>query len=225
MKPLAVVRLAALALAALLVAPVASRAATPAADELMAKLEAADPTLESYRAHVEFSVGLHTFPYLRKTVHGDAYFKRPSRMEIVFTDLPGFAQRFKNLYVGLGTPSEWNQKFDIDASTSTGPDGRTVSYLIMTPKKLDRRLQHVDVYVDPASSLPSRIVWVYRDGRIEMKQTIVPFEGHNVIAAQNADIRLPGVHAFVNATIANYAINVPIDDAVFTKKPSPQPQP
>ncbi len=191
----------------------------------MAKLESADPSLETYRASVEFRIGMHTFPYVRKTVHGNAYFKRPGRMEIVFTDLPGFAQRFKNLYVGLGTPDEWEQKFDIDAATSVQPDGRSVAYLIMTPRKGDHRLQHVDVYVDEVSSLPSRIVWVYKDGRIEMTQKIVTLGAHHVIGGQNADIRLPGVHAYVDATIANYAINVPIDDAVFTKKPVPSPSP
>ena len=187
----------------------------------MQTLESADPSLETYRASVEFNVGLRTFPFLRKTVHGQAYFKRPSKMEIVFTDLPVFARRFKNLYVGLGTPAEWGAKFTIDAARETLPDGRTAIYLIMIPRKGDRRLQHVDVHVDPISSLPERIVWTYRDGTIEMKQTFVEFEGHNVIGAQTADIRLPGVHAYVNATIANYAINVPVDDAVFTKKSTP----
>lgn len=206
------------------IAPLPLLAATPTAVALMQKLESADPSLETYRASVEFSIGLHSFPYVRKTVHGQAYFKRPSRMEIVFTDLPGFAQRFKNLYVGLGTPSEWETKFDIDAASETPTDGSAAVYLVMTPRKPDRRLQHVDVHIDPVSNLPQRIVWTYRDGSIEMKQKIVSFGGHHVIGAQTADIRLPGVHAYVNATIADYVINAPIDDAVFTKKPAP-PQP
>ncbi|GAC1407617.1 MAG: hypothetical protein NVSMB64_14690 [Candidatus Velthaea sp.] len=204
--------------AILLALPAGARAATPGAQELLAQLESADPSLQTYRANVEFSVGLRSFPFLHKVVHGDAYFKRPGRMEIVFRDLPGFAQRFSNVYVGLGTPADWEKKFEIDTAQAVMPDGRAVTYLVLTPRKADHRLQHVAVYIDPASSLPNRITWTYRDGAIEMKQDIVLFNGHNVIAAQNADIRLPGVHAYVNAKIANYAINVPVDDAVFTKK-------
>ena len=205
----------------MLVLPAQARAATPAAQELLAQLEGADPSLQTYRANVEFSVGLKTFPFLHKTVHGDTYFKRPGRMEFVFRDLPIFAQRFRNLYIGLGTPAAWETKFEIDVAQSVLPDGQAVSYLLLTPRKTDRRLQHVAVFIDRSSSLPSRIIWTYRDGAIEMKQDIVEVNGHNVVAAQNADIRLPGVHAYVNAKIANYAINVPVDDAVFTKALKP----
>ncbi|GAC1415119.1 MAG: hypothetical protein NVSMB5_03940 [Candidatus Velthaea sp.] len=207
--------------ASILALPAGVRASTPAAQEVLAQLEGADPSLQTYRANVEFSVGLKTFPFLHKTVHGDTYFKRPGRLEFVFSDLPGFAQRFKNLYIGLGTPAEWEKKFEIEVAQSVLAEGETVSYLLLTPRRSDRRLKNVAVYIDRASSLPSRIVWTYRDGAIEMKQEIVPLNGHNVIAAQNADIRLPGVHAYINAKIANYAINVPVDDAVFTKKPQP----
>jgi hypothetical protein len=213
---------ASLVLAAVtLLTPSGSRAATPGAEALMQLLEGADPSLQTYRANVEFSVGLHTFPFLHKTVHGETFFKRPSRMEIVFADLPGFAQSFKNLYVGLGTPSDWEKKFEIDVAQETLPNGKSLPHLVLTPRKADRRLQHVEVFIDPASSLPSRIIWRYRDGMIEMNQDIVQINGHSVIANQHADIRLPGVHAYVVATMGNYAFNVPVDDAVFTKKPAP----
>ncbi|GAC1418491.1 MAG: hypothetical protein NVSMB64_28150 [Candidatus Velthaea sp.] len=197
-------------------------AATPAAQALTVQLEGADPTLQSYRADVEFSVGLRTFPYLRKTVHGEAFFKRPNQMEIVFRDLPGLAARFKNVYVGLGSPAQWEKKYTIDVAQSAGARSEAESYLVMVPRNPDRRLQRIDVFLDKRTSLPARILWVYRDGSIEMNQVIVEQDGHNVIAAQVADIHLPGVHAVVNTKIANYAINAPIDDAVFTKKPAQQ---
>jgi hypothetical protein len=201
-----------------LVMPSGSRAATPGAQTLMALIEAADPSLQTYRADIEFSVGLHTFPFLHKTVHGETFFKRPSRMEIVFADLPAFAQSFKNLYIGLGTPSDWEKKFEIDVAQEQLPNGKSLPHLVLTPRKTDRRLQHVEVFIDPASSLPNRIIWRYKDGRIEMNQDIVEVNGHNVVANQHADIHLPGVHAYVIAKIGNYTFNVPVDDSVFTKK-------
>lgn len=193
-------------------------AVTP--DALMAQLESADPSLETYRANVEFSVGLYSFPFLHKTVHGEAFFRRPGKMEIVFSDLPGIAQRFRQLYVGLGTPVDWAKKFEIGAA-ETILDGNRTGYLILTPKKAESRLKEVDVFVDPKSSLPARIVWRYSDGAIAMQQTIADVDGHSVIAAQQADIRLPGVHAYVNTKITDVRVNAIFEDSVFTKKPQP----
>ncbi len=189
--------------------------AQDATEALLAKLAAADPDLRTYRADVAFDVGLHSFPYLRKTLHGSAYFKRPARMELVFSDLPPIARGFRNLYVGLGTPSDWARKFAI-SSARERLDGREVSYLVLTPLATDHRLREVDVYVDEAVALPQRIVWRYGDGRVEMRQRFGRVEGHDLVVAQDADIRLPAVHAYVNARISNYALNVDVDDAVFT---------
>jgi len=193
-------------------------AATPSAGLLLARMEAADPGLETYTASVVFKVGLHSFPFLRKTLHGEAYFKRPSRMELVFADLPPYARAFRNVYVGLGTPLEWEQKFTIATAQTIGPDGVSAPYLVLTPRAADHRLEHVDVYLDAQRALPDRIVWTYRDGSIEMHQRFSDVEGHSVVSDQDADIRLPGIHAYVIATIGRYAINVPVDDAVFTHR-------
>ena len=204
----------------LIVALASLAAAAPlrAQDEtaaLLAKLAAADPDLRTYRADVAFDVGLHTFPYLRRTLHGNAYFKRPARMEVVFTDLPAIARAWSNLYVGLGTPSDWEKKFTIGSA----PDPSTGShapYLVLTPRVPGKRLREVDVYVDRTAALPERIVWRYRDGRIEMRQHFARVDGHDLIVAQDADIHLPAMHGYVNTRITNYALNVDVDDAVFT---------
>ena len=192
---------------------------------LLAKLAAADPDLRTYRADIAFDVGLRSFPFLRKTLHGNAYFKRPSRMELVFSDLPSYARGFTNLYVGLGTPSEWEKKFVISSAVERNGDGRAITYLVLTPRKPDRRLREVDVFVDPAASLPARIVWRYRDGWIELRQRFAVVDGHDLVVAQDTDIRLPAVHAYVNSRISNYALNIDVEDAVFTKRPDvPGPQ-
>jgi hypothetical protein len=190
--------------------------AQDATAELLAKLAGADPDLRTYRADVAFDVGLHSFPYLRKTVHGNAYFKRPARMEVVFTDLPPIARAWSNLYVGLGTPADWEKKFTIASSEETS--GSHERYLVLTPRVADHRLREVDVYVSDTVALPERIVWRYRDGRIEMRQRFGRVDGHDLVVAQDADIRLPAMHAYVNARITNYALNVVVDDAVFTPK-------
>ena len=189
---------------------------------LLATLAGADPDVRTYRADIAFDIGLRTFPYLRKTLHGSAYFKRPARMELVFNDLPPIARAWSNLYVGLGTPSEWERKFTITSvidPTSTTHE----RYLVLTPRATDRRLRDVEVYVDRTAALPERIVWHYRDGRIEMLQRFARVDGHAMIVSQDADIRLPALHAYVHARITNYILNVEIDDALFTPRRRGEP--
>jgi len=203
-----------------LLASLGAAAPLRAADEtavLLAKLAGADPDLRTYRADVAFDVGLHSFPYLRKKLHGNAYFKRPARMELVFSDLPPIARAWSNVYVGLGTPSDWEKKFTIASAVDASGTAHE-TYLVLTPRAADHRLREVDVYVDRTVGLPERIVWRYRDGRIEMHQRFGRVDGHDLVVAQDADIHLPALHAYVNARITNYALNVDIDDAVFTKK-------
>jgi hypothetical protein len=183
---------------------------------ILTTLAGADPDLRTYRADVAFDVGLRTFPYLRKTLHGNAYFKRPARMELVFTDLPPIARAWSNLYVGLGTPSDWEKKFTITSAADAS--GSHERHLVLTPRVPDRRLRDVEVYVDHAAALPERIVWRYRDGRIDMLQRFARVDGHDLIVAQDADIRLPAVHAYIHTRISNYALNVDVDDSVFTPK-------
>ncbi|MDB5092209.1 MAG: hypothetical protein JWO85_310 [Candidatus Eremiobacteraeota bacterium] len=216
-------RLFAVAVLAGVVASLAAAAPLRAQDEtsmLLAKLAAADPGLQTYRADVAFDVGLKTFPYLRRTLHGNAYFKRPARMEVVFTDLPSYARGFSNLYVGLGTPSDWSKKFVI-GSAQDRTDGHAVTYLVLTPRSADHRLREVDVYLDAASALPGRIVWRYRGGAIDLRQRFAQVEGHELIVEQDTDIRMPPVHAYAKSRISNYAINVDVQDSIFTKKPDP----
>jgi hypothetical protein len=186
---------------------------------LLALLADADPDLRTYRADVAFDVGLHSFPYLHRSLHGNAFFKRPARMEIVFSDLPAIARTWSNLYVGLGTPGDWARKFSITSAQDAGAAHER--YLVLTPHLAGQRLREVDVYVDRSVALPERIVWRYRDGRIEMHQRFGRVDGHDLVVAQDADIHLPALHAYVNARITNYALNVDVLDAVFTKKESP----
>lgn len=200
----------------MLCAALPARAHEGTTDALLARLSNADPGLHTYKADVAFDVGLRSFPYLRKTVHGNAYFKRPARLEVVFSDLPGVASSFRNLYVGLGTPADWATKFAISSATQT-VEGRILPYLVLTPLR-GGRLRQVDVYVDGEAGIPTRIVWHYRDGSIDLKQAFSRVDGHDVVTGQNADIRMPWAHAFINGVISHHAINVDVDDTVFTKK-------
>jgi hypothetical protein len=93
---------------------------------LVAKIETQDPSLDSYRASIDFAVGLHSFPYIRKSVRGTAYYKRPDRLELVMEKLPSYARSLEHIFVGLGPPETWSDKFDVtvgDAGTRNDTSG------------------------------------------------------------------------------------------------------
>ena len=210
-------RVLALAAAALLaVVPLPGRPAPLDADDLFARMQAADPALQSYRADVEFSVGMYSFPFVKKTLHGEAFFKRPDRLEIVFSDLPSFVRKYRQLYVGLGSPAVWRKKYEV-AAHETEREGETALRLVLTPRVSDQRLREVQIDLDGPSLLPRELVWLYSDGAIHTRQHIVQVDGHHVVTGQTTDIRFPGLHAFVHTTLHNVKVNAPFPDAVFTQ--------
>ena len=204
--------------AAVAALPVHARAENaPGVAAVLAQIENLDPSLETYRARVEFSVGLHSFPYVKKTVHGETFFKRPDRMEIVFEDLPAYASHFKNVFVGLGTPHDWQRKFEISLVPHGSEPGASTE-LLLVPKAAGGRLRSIRVLLDSALMLPVKMLWTYHDGQIALTQSYVHVEGHTVLAAQSAEARFTLWRGFARTRLSKYAFNVPIDDAVFTKK-------
>ena len=179
-----------------------------------------DPTLESYRARVEFSVGLRSFPYVKKTVHGDTYFKRPDKMELIFEDLPAYAAHFKNVFVGLGSVRDWDTKFLITLANPP-QGGQGGAELILVPRK-SSRLHDVHVLLDPQTSLPRRMIWHYNDGQIVLETTYVHIADHYVVASQHAEAHFPMFRGWAHSQVSQYAFNVPIDEAIFTPKKAAQ---
>jgi hypothetical protein len=179
---------------------------------LVARMETQDPSLESYRAAIDFTVGMHTFPFIRKSVRGTAYYKRPDRLELVMEKLPSYARGLEHIFVGLGPPETWGEKFDVTVADAGTKD----EHIRLVPKDRTARVRYVAIYVDSESGLPAKLVWDYSNGHIEMTQKIEKVGGHYVGTAQDADMHYPMVHAYMHTKVHDFNWNVPVDDAVFT---------
>jgi hypothetical protein len=197
-----------------LLAPPAARSQTRL-EAFFVRIEAGDPALESYRASLDFSVGLHSFPFLHKTVRGTTYYKRPGRTELVLEKLPGYLHGLisEHLFISLGPPQSWTAQFDVGL---VGEEGRD-EHIRLTPKMARTRIREVAIYLDEASGLPSKIVWLYTNGSIVMNQTVGKVEGHYVVVGADADMHYPAVHAYMHTKVHDFVWNVPVDDAIFTE--------
>jgi|GEM_PF-2082009 len=181
-------------------------------DELIAKIETQDPSFDSYQASIDFTMGVHSLPFFRRSVHGTAYYKRPDRLELVMEKLPSYAHDLEHIFVGLGPPQAWSEKF---AVTIAGQGGKN-EHIELTPKDPGSRVRYVEIHLDQASGLPAKLVWDYTNGHIEMTQKIEKIAGHYVGTAQEAEMRYPMVHAYMRTKVHDFIWNAPVDDSIFT---------
>ena len=179
---------------------------------LVTKIETQDPSLDSYRASIDFGVGLLSFPYIRKSVRSTAYYKRPDRLELVMEKLPSYARSLEHIFVGLGPPESWSDKFDV----AVGDAGTKNEHIRLVPKERGSRVRFIEIHLDEASGLPSKFVWDYTNGHIEMTQKIEKIAGHYVGTAQEAEMYYPMVHAFMRTKVHDFIWNAPVDDKIFT---------
>jgi hypothetical protein len=203
--------LAALAIAAL-AAP--SRPAAAASDpDLYARMQRVNSNLSSYQADVTVAVATHGPPYISPTLQGKVYFKKPDRSAVVFDTLPFIAQQVKHVVAQIEPPAEWPQIYDVQP---TGDDGTNATFKLV--RKKNGRIDHVDVKVDDKNATVIGMTYYYKDsgGTVAFTQTYDQINGNFVIKTQNGKVDIPHYNADVTSTFANYKLNVPVDDKVFT---------
>jgi outer membrane lipoprotein-sorting protein len=215
-------RLAAPAVA--LAAAIASGAPAPAAapidaQTIMSRIEARNPSLESYEARVHVDVRMQSFPWLAPKLDGTAYFKRPDNYEVVFDRVPSYAHGINKLFGDIGDPAAWQRDSNVAFDGVQDVDGRPMLALKITKKIHSDQLTDTIAYVDPATYQVVRMDFDYTNGGvISMTQSYRDQGQYNVIASQHADIHIPHVRAVADATFGAYQANVAFSDEVFTQK-------
>src|ERR1700681_4719883 len=135
-------------LAALLVlAPYAAAAdEAPSVPAVLAELAASPEQPGEYKASVALHVRLRVFPFIRMTLHGDSWYKRPGLYRFVFRGVPLIARAFFDMKYDLGDPAHWPDRYEIafaPQSTAAAP------VLRLTPKSAVM-VKQLDVALDPA---------------------------------------------------------------------------
>lgn len=173
----------------------------PSVPVVLASLAAAAEQPEEYKASVALHVRLRVFPFIRMTLHGDSWYKRPGLYRFVFRGVPLIARAFSDMKYDLGDPAHWPDRYEIafaPQSTAAAP------VLRLTPKS-PVLVKSLDVALDPARGRILKATWSRSDGgTITLVQTYAPVAGHAYVAKQSATIDLPRMKADLVAEYADF---------------------
>src|ERR1700681_1015980 len=177
-------------LAALLVlAPYAAAAdEAPSVPAVLAELAASPEQPGEYKASVALHVRMRVFPFIRITLHGDSWYKRPGLYRFVFRGVPVIARAFSDMKYDLGDPAHWPERYEI----AYAPESTAAAPILRLTPKTPVLVKTLDVSLDPARGRILKAVWSRSDGGvITLVQTYAPVAGHAFVAKQTAPINLP----------------------------------
>ncbi|HEX3550580.1 MAG TPA: hypothetical protein VHT53_09395 [Candidatus Elarobacter sp.] len=193
---------ACLAAAVLVLAPLAAAADdVPPLPVVLAELQASPGQPEEYKASVALHVRLRVFPFIRMTLHGDSWYKRPGLYRFVFRGVPLIARAFSDMKYDLGDPVHWPERYEI----AYAPQSTAAAPVLRLTPKAPVLVKSLDVAVDPAHGRILKATWSRSDGGvITLVQTYAPVAGHAFVAKQTATIDLPRMKADLIAEYADF---------------------
>lgn len=187
----------------------------PDAAAIVNEMNLRNPGLHTYMSHVHITIRMHSFPFLSPVLDGTAYFEQPDKYMVVFSRVPFYAKGFQKLYADIGNPATWGKRFVITFEGQQRFDGRLDNVLRLVLRKRGM-IDHELVYVDPRTLHLDAMSWYYYNGGvISMTQTYRRYGLYDVVAAQDATIRIPHIRATAHATYDDYRTNVALDGSPF----------
>jgi hypothetical protein len=195
--------LPALVAALLVLVPVTAPAEeAPTVPGVLAALAAAPEQPEEYKASVSLHVRMRVFPFIRMTLHGDSWYKRPGLYRFVFRGVPVIARAFSDMKYDLGDPAHWPERYEI----AFAPESSAAAPVLRLTPKSPVLVKTLDVSLDPAHGRILKAVWSRSDGGvITLVQTYAPVAGHAFVSKQTATINLPRMKADLEAEYADFS--------------------
>lgn len=173
----------------------------PTVAAVLSELAAAPDQPEEYKADVRLHVRLRVFPFIRITLRGDSWYKRPGLYRFVFRGVPLVARAFSDMKYDLGDPEHWPARYDI----AFAPDSTAAAPVLRLTPKSPVLVKTLDVALDPAHGRILKAIWSRSDGGvITLIQNYAPVAGHQFVAKQTATINLPRMKADLEANYANF---------------------
>lgn len=184
----------------------------PAVTAVLEQLAASPDQPEEYKADVRLHVRMRVFPFIRITLRGDSWYKRPGLYRFVFRGVPFIARAFSEMKYDLGDPVHWPARYDI----AFAPDSTPAAPVLRLTPKSPVLVKTLDVALDPAHGRILKATWSRSDGGvITLVQNYAPVAGHQFVAKQTATIDLPRMKADLEANYANFNT----DDAAIGTAP------
>ncbi len=196
-----------------LLAAIASPA--PAAEDLLARMQAVNPDLHAFTATLHANVAMKSFPYLSASLTGTYYHKEPDKTKVVFTSgVPMIASQFNKLYAHIESPSQWESVYNVTVARDDG----AVTTFRLVPKK-SGNVDRIDAKVDDKTATVTSMRWAYGNGGFaEMTNRYGAVDGNTLVTSQTGHVEEPGYVADITSTIDHYAINPDIADSVFAEQ-------
>jgi hypothetical protein len=198
------VLLTALLLLVPVVASAQEAAPVPSVNAVLHTLAASPEQPQTYKASVALHVRMRMFPFIRMTLHGDSWYKRPGLYRFLFHGVPFVAKAFSDMKYDLGDPAEWEARYEV----AYAPGSTAAQPMLRLTPKVRGLVKTLDVVLDPAHGRILRAVWSRHDGgTITLVQTYgPPVDGHTVVAKQAATINLPRMRAELVADYADFNV-------------------
>jgi hypothetical protein len=174
---------------------------SPSVSAVLATLAASPEQPSEYKASVALHVRMRVFPFIRMTLHGDSWYKRPGLYRFVFRGVPIIAKAFSDMKYDLGDPAHWPERYEI----AFAPDSTAAAPVLRLTPKSPVLVKTLDVALDPARGRILKAIWSRSDGGvITLVQTYAPVAGHQFVAKQMATINLPRMKADLEAEYADF---------------------
>ena len=184
----------------------------PKKNLLFKRMVALNADVKSYTANFTFDVAMRSFPFLSPSLTGTLYYKKP-KQAVVFDTVPSLASQFKKIYPNLDPPSTWPAIYNVAVMSD---DGSTTLFRLQ-PKK-NGRVEHLDVKVADDLATVEEMTWTYKDGGfVTFDQTFSKVGSGELPQKLTGHVELPAYKADVVSAVTGYKLNVPVDDAVFSK--------
>lgn len=172
----------------------------------------------SFEATTQLQLKQRSFPFKKVALSGTSYFEAPNRLAVHFSKVPRYMSGLPKAYATLLNVGAWPQEYDATLLPPQSVNGHTDLALQLTPKSSQSTDRGV-VLVNPVSWTVEQVNWNLSGGvTLTMTEAYTDVGEYRVPSSQSLSIHTPYATADGNATLQNYALNVPIDNEIFAQE-------
>ncbi len=202
----------------MLQAGTAQSAAMQNAQSVMTNVAKSTRAPRSFEAVTQLQLKQRSFPFAKVALSGTSYFQAPNRLVVRFGKVPGYMSGLPKAYATLLNVGAWPQEYNATMMSPQSVNGHTDLALQLTPKSSQSTDRGV-VLVNPANWTVEQVSWNLSGGvTLAMTEAYAEVGSYRVPASQSLSVHTPYATADGNATLQNYALNVPIDGGIFSRE-------
>jgi hypothetical protein len=197
----------------------AANGAPPAGDQVLARAAIAKG-VQSYTVPVHFEVHLHKPIGAHTEVDGIAYYQAPGHGALVLDKAHGIiGSFFKGTYDLDLVPQTWPANYRVLSMSTTTENGQPVIVLDALPRTGGEDIASVVFRLGGPRHAPIGANWTYKDrSTIALTLANGPVGTHALPQTATVAVDMPKYKLDGTVTYGTYALNAPVDPAVFAKK-------